>query len=170
MPEELEYRYWERGYLTEEEASTLTTPATGRIDISFQMTRKEPSLHAFWNTAPKVGMIVFALTFLTICLMVGVFKPRKQMPADQVQAMEFAQSKGRARKDGRTGVFFEDIAGLDSILDDLRQIVEVITITDSAILCLAACSFSKSLRSIEMLTQSHPKEFCSKVLQERERH
>ena len=169
MPDtELEEVYADRGYLKKSEASRLTSPATGLIDISFQMTRKEPSLHGFWHIAPRVAMIIFALTFLAICLMVGVFKPRKQMPADQVQAMEFAQSKGRARKDGRTGVFFEDIAGLDSILEDLKQLVEVIVISRFAHFMLC-CSFSKSLTSIKLFVQSHPREFYSKVLQERER-
>ena len=52
-------------------------------------------------------------------------RPRKQMPTDPIQAMEFAQSKGQARKDGRTGVTFADVAGCDEAVRQLRFVVEV---------------------------------------------
>ena len=47
------------------------------------------------------------------------------MPSDPIQAMEFAQSKGQARKDGKTGISFGDIAGLEATKDELREVVEV---------------------------------------------
>lgn len=47
------------------------------------------------------------------------------MPTDPIQAMEFAQSKGQARKDGRTGVTFADVAGCDEAVRQLRFVVEV---------------------------------------------
>jgi hypothetical protein len=40
------------------------------------------------------------------------------------QAMEFAQSKGQARKEGLTNVRFEDVAGLDETLTELKEVVE----------------------------------------------
>ena len=46
------------------------------------------------------------------------------MPSDPIQAMEFAQSKGQARKDGRTGVTFGDIAGMEATKKELQQIVQ----------------------------------------------
>ena len=46
------------------------------------------------------------------------------MPNDPIQAMEFAQSKGQARKDGRTGVLFADVAGCDDALRKLGYVVE----------------------------------------------
>lgn len=52
-------------------------------------------------------------------------RPRKQMPSDPIQAMEFAQSKGQARKDGRTGVTFADVAGCDEAVRQLQFVVEV---------------------------------------------
>ncbi len=52
-------------------------------------------------------------------------RPRKQMPNDPIQAMEFAQSKGQARKDGRTGVTFADVAGADEAVRQLQFVVEV---------------------------------------------
>lgn len=123
--EELLHFYEMEGYVPEEDAHLLIEPGKGMLDVSFHGTRSEPCLHSLWYTVPKIGLIVFSLTFLGLCLIVGIFKPKKQMPADPMQAMEFAQSKGRARKDGRTDVEFEDIAGLDKILAELKEIVEV---------------------------------------------
>ena len=45
------------------------------------------------------------------------------MPSDPIQAMEFAQSKGQAHKEGRTDVTLKDVAGLDSIVGRLQQVV-----------------------------------------------
>ncbi len=45
------------------------------------------------------------------------------MPSDPIQAMEFAQSKGQAHKEGRTNVTLKDVAGLDSIVGRLQQVV-----------------------------------------------
>lgn len=74
---------------------------------------------------PPVFFVIFAFSFLGVCLFLGIFAPRKQMPTDPMQAMEFAQSKGKARVDGRTSVGFKDVAGLDTIIDDLKEIVKV---------------------------------------------
>lgn len=40
-------------------------------------------------------------------------------------AIEFAQSKGQARQEGKTGVKFDDVAGMDQTLVELQEIVEV---------------------------------------------
>ena len=44
------------------------------------------------------------------------------MPSDPIQAMEFAQSKGQAHKEGRTGITLADVAGLDPIVGRLQQV------------------------------------------------
>lgn len=41
------------------------------------------------------------------------------------QAMEFAQSKGNARRDGSTGVTFADVGGLGNTIGEMMQVVEV---------------------------------------------
>jgi ATP-dependent Zn protease len=38
--------------------------------------------------------------------------------------MEFAQSKGKARKEGMTNVRFSDVAGLENMVGELREVVE----------------------------------------------
>ena len=55
-------------------------------------------------------------------------RPRRQMPGDPIEAMEFAQSKAKARKEGQTSVTFADVAGIDPIVSELQGIVEVISI------------------------------------------
>ena len=47
------------------------------------------------------------------------------MPGDPIEAMEFAQSKGKARKEGQTSVTFSDVAGIDPIVSELQGIVKV---------------------------------------------
>ena len=47
------------------------------------------------------------------------------MPSDAFMAIEFAQSKGQARQEGKTGVKFADVAGMDQTLEELQEIVEV---------------------------------------------
>ena len=47
------------------------------------------------------------------------------MPADPIQAMEFAQSKGQARREGKTGTGFKDVAGIEYIQTELQDIVSV---------------------------------------------
>ena len=47
------------------------------------------------------------------------------MPGDPIEAMEFAQSKGKARKEGQTSVNFADVAGIDPIVAELQGIVTV---------------------------------------------
>lgn len=41
------------------------------------------------------------------------------------QAMEFAQSKGNARRDGSTGVTFSDVGGLQPVMSEMMEVVEV---------------------------------------------
>lgn len=95
------------------------------LDVSFHLTPNEVSLHSTWAILPSVLFVTFAFSFLGVCLTLGIFAPRKQMPTDPMQAMEFAQSKGKARMDGRTDTCFEDVAGLNSIIGDLKDIVNV---------------------------------------------
>ncbi|KAK9817111.1 hypothetical protein WJX72_009705 [[Myrmecia] bisecta] len=107
-----------------------TTPQTYRcpgeqlMGVSFQMTPNERTFHGVWDRVPSFLFFTFSFSFLAVCLAIGIFKPRKQMPNDPIQAMEFAQSKGQARKEGRTNVKFADVAGLDATVSDLRDVVE----------------------------------------------
>jgi ATP-dependent metalloprotease FtsH len=71
--------------------------------------------------APAVAAMAFVFAVVAFSL---VDSFRKKMPQDFQEAIEFAQSKGRARRDGSTGVTFADVAGADAALGDVRFLVE----------------------------------------------
>eukprot|EP00887_Chlorella_sp_A99_P007243 scaffold2.g7243.t1 len=104
--------------------AAYSCPADRLLDVSFHMTRQEPSLHAFWEGLPSALFYAFGLSFLGVALLVGIFRPRKQMPIDMFQAMEFAQSKGNARRDGSTGVGFADVGGLGAAIKEMQEVVD----------------------------------------------
>ncbi|KAK9845482.1 hypothetical protein WJX81_007602 [Elliptochloris bilobata] len=99
-------------------------PGERMLEIEYKTTPKQYNLHWIQEVAPAYGFLAFSFSFLIIALGIGIFRPRKQMPNDPIQAMEFAQSKGQARKDGKTGVLFADVAGCDDALRKLGYVVE----------------------------------------------
>ena len=98
-------------------------PADNLLDISFHSTPPEFSLHSFWENLPGAIFYGVGLSFLGVALALGIFKPRRQMPTDMFQAMEFAQSKGNARRDGSTGIKFDDVGGLGATVHQLMEVV-----------------------------------------------
>ena len=98
-------------------------PGENLLKVQFARTRPEFSLAGFWDKLPSILFIGFAFSFTFVAIGLGIFKPRKQMPSDPLQAMEFAQSKAKARKDGATDVAFDDVAGIDNVKADLLEIV-----------------------------------------------
>eukprot|EP00894_Picocystis_sp_ML_P000054 jgi/Pico_ML_1/50571/g1757.t2 len=68
--------------------------------------------------------ILGAAGFIVVSLFFGIFKPRKAMPSDPVQAIEFGQSKGLARKEGKTSIKFDDVGGLGREVEEFQEVVE----------------------------------------------
>lgn len=101
-------------------------PGARLLDISFHYTTPEVSLHGAYEKIPSFLFFSFAFSFVGVAVAFGLFNPKKQMPADLQQAMEFAQSKGQARKDGRTEVRFADVAGMDATLRELQEVVDLL--------------------------------------------
>ena len=62
------------------------------------------------------GIFIFLSIYLGIVRKAGI-------PTDTIQAMEFGQSKAKSRKEGRTGVTFKDVAGLETVLEELQEVV-----------------------------------------------
>jgi ATP-dependent metalloprotease FtsH len=62
------------------------------------------------------GIFIFFSIYLGLVRKGGI-------PTDTIQAMEFGQSKAKSRKEGRTGVTFADVAGLDTVRDELAEVV-----------------------------------------------
>ncbi|KFM28746.1 ATP-dependent zinc metalloprotease FtsH [Auxenochlorella protothecoides] len=103
--------------------TTYSCPADKQLSVTFHQTLPEYSLGWLFKAIPQYGIYGIALSFLAVVLAVGIFKPRKQMPIDLFMALEFAQSKGKARKDGTTGVGFADVGGIGTAIHDLNDVV-----------------------------------------------
>lgn len=74
-------------------------------------------------TKLDLGIIAIAGgVFIFICIYLGLIR-KGGIPTDQIQAMEFGQSKAKSRMDGRTGVRFADVAGLGPVIDELQEVV-----------------------------------------------
>ena len=80
-----------------------------------------------------VGRPGFACVAATVWLLGTAMLPFTHPPALPApapawaprQAMEFAQSKGNARREGSTGVTFADVGGLGGTIAEMMQVVEV---------------------------------------------
>jgi len=95
--------------------------------ISFSVLPPMPTFYFAWNPN-NTGPLYFL-----ICLTAGVVIPSLRrsrildittLEEDPGAAQEFARSKAAARKEGLTGVEFNDIAGLDPILGEVLEVVE----------------------------------------------
>jgi ATP-dependent Zn protease len=65
---------------------------------------------------------VATAVFLFGSIWAGILK-KTGIPTDTVQALEFAQAKSDARKEGQTGVTFKDVAALGSTVEELEEVV-----------------------------------------------
>ncbi|KAL4448900.1 hypothetical protein ABPG77_007617 [Micractinium sp. CCAP 211/92] len=118
-----EREYWDQGWV-DKNSHRYSCPAEKHLDVSFHLTPEEFSLHGVWEALPSFLFYAFGISFLGVSLAIGIFRPRKQMPVDMFQAIEFAQSKGNARRDGSTGVTFADVGGLGNTIGEMMQVVE----------------------------------------------
>ncbi len=116
--------YESDGYL-DPSRITYSCPGDRMLDVSFHMTPQHMSLAGLWLRIPQFLFYSFAFSFLGVCIFIGIFRPRKQMPTDPMQAIEFAQSKGKARQEGRTGVTLADVGGLGPVSEELNNVVDV---------------------------------------------
>ena len=112
-----------KGWTKAAKGQQYDCPADRHLKMSFSYTQPERTLHAFWEMLPSVAFYAFGMSFLAAALAIGIFRPRRQMPTDMFQAMEFAQSKGTARKDGSTGVKFADVGGLGATIHEMMDVV-----------------------------------------------
>ncbi|KAI7845492.1 hypothetical protein COHA_001038 [Chlorella ohadii] len=118
-----ERQFYEKGFV-DRRKHAYVCPAERHLDVSFNLTPQEFSLRWLWDSLPLFLFYAFGVSFLGVALAIGIFRPRKQMPVDMFQAMEFAQSKGNARRDGSTGITFSDVGGLGNTIGEMMQVVE----------------------------------------------
>jgi len=120
---------------------TLTEDVGGgtfRVDMPLPEL-EEVALHAMTSAETNVGfhqppgrdgmnpldlalLAISAGVFVFTSIYLGIIK-KSGIPMDQVQALEFAQSRSEARKEGKTDVKFSDVAALGSVVEELEEVV-----------------------------------------------
>ncbi|KAI3430488.1 hypothetical protein D9Q98_005083 [Chlorella vulgaris] len=119
-----EEEYYSQGWVDTKADHKYSCPAERHLAVSFHQTPQEFTMHGIYSQLPQFLFYSFGISFLGVALAIGIFRPRKQMPVDMFQAMEFAQSKGNARREGSTGVTFSDVGGLGNTIQDMMKVVE----------------------------------------------
>jgi cell division protease FtsH len=72
---------------------------------------------------PNIIVQTAIMSFVFAVVLFGIFRKKNRQPVDLQEALEFAQSKAKARKDGTTDVTLDDVAGLDSVKHQFEEIV-----------------------------------------------
>jgi len=83
--------------------------------------------HQKWRPTTYSGLEFLAyslggLVFMVGSIYLGIVR-KTSVPQDQFQAMQFAQSRAGARRDGTVDVTLEDVGGLENIIEDLEEVV-----------------------------------------------
>ncbi|KAK9792719.1 hypothetical protein WJX73_003140 [Symbiochloris irregularis] len=124
FPEEAHEDFLDDMYI-EQRKYPYDCPGEKHIQLTYHTA---PIMSPTTNPVVKNGLLVVCLllplAFMGIALGLGIFKKRKIMPQDLLEAQEFAQSKAQAQKRGKTGIMFADVAGADSTLKELQEVVE----------------------------------------------
>ena len=68
-----------------------------------------------------VGNLIFPV--LLIASLFFLFRRSNNMPGGPGQAMNFGKSKARFQMDAKTGVMFDDVAGIDEAKEELQEVV-----------------------------------------------
>eukprot|EP00894_Picocystis_sp_ML_P005014 jgi/Pico_ML_1/55531/g1204.t1 len=123
LPEEFNQEEVENGISDDPNAYPYDCPGEYYLDVGFYRTPSEPDV-VFLDDLPAMVFILGAAGFIVVSLFFGIFKPRKAMPSDPVQAIEFGQSKGLARKEGKTSIKFDDVGGLGREVEEFQEVVE----------------------------------------------
>lgn len=98
-------------------------PAPQLIDVAYNYTKPEFSLHFLWMALFNVVVIGGLFGGIFAAVIWQILRKKKKMPQDMQEAIEFAQSKGTARREGQTGISFADVGGLGDSLYELNEIV-----------------------------------------------
>lgn len=89
-----------------------------------RLTPPELDFRPVYEFIPNIIVQTAIMSFVFAVVIFGIFRKKKGQPADLQDALEFAQSKAKARKDGTTDVTLDDVAGLDSVKNMFEEIVQ----------------------------------------------
>lgn len=76
-----------------------------------------------YEFVPNIILQAAIMSFVFAVVLFGIFRKKNRQPVDLQEALEFAQSKAKARKDGTTDVKLSDVAGLDVVKHQFEEIV-----------------------------------------------
>jgi cell division protease FtsH len=82
-------------------------------------------MHGIYVILPQIIGQAAIMSFVFLTVLFGIFRSTKNRePNDLQEAIEFAQSKAKARKDGTTGVTLADVAGLDNVKHQFHEVID----------------------------------------------
>lgn len=97
-----------------------------KLDIQWQWTAADYSLGPYLKEVPKAMFWGFTYSFIAVAIGISLFTRQRKPPMDVQGAVEFAYSKADARKDGKVDVKFCDVAGMDDVISQLKEVVELL--------------------------------------------
>eukprot|EP00746_Dinoflagellata_sp_MGD_P154369 gnl/MRDRNA2_/MRDRNA2_84769_c0_seq1.p1 gnl/MRDRNA2_/MRDRNA2_84769_c0~~gnl/MRDRNA2_/MRDRNA2_84769_c0_seq1.p1 ORF type:complete len:755 (+),score=34.34 gnl/MRDRNA2_/MRDRNA2_84769_c0_seq1:57-2267(+) len=98
-------------------------PGDKKIHVSWHWTLPEFKFSPYIKATPKILFWCFAYSFIGVVIGMSIFSRKEKPPMDVQGALEFAYSKADARKDGKTGICFRDIAGMENVVKQLKEVV-----------------------------------------------
>jgi ATPase family associated with various cellular activities (AAA) len=106
------------------ESSKLSSARLTAAPPACRRTAGPTTYHGALAVIPGVAKDIAVMSFVIVTVLLGVFRVRKnKAPSDLQEALEFSQSKAKARKDGTTGVTLADVAGMDNVVHEFHEIV-----------------------------------------------
>lgn len=76
-----------------------------------------------------LGVSLASCAALFVVVVAGL-RVKQGIPQDQFAAIDFAQSRASIREEGKTGVKFEDVAGMEDTMDELKEVVSFLKSPD----------------------------------------
>jgi ATP-dependent metalloprotease FtsH len=101
-------------------------PGCKKLEITWHWTAPEYDIGPYTKMAPKIMFWAFTFSFIAISISISLFAKDKREITDIQDAIDFSYSKADARKDGKINVKFSDVAGIDTILNQLIEVVELL--------------------------------------------
>ncbi len=86
-----------------------------KVDIGVKPIKQQP---IFWQLAST-----FFVPVLLIFLLFFLFKRVNNAPGGPAQTLSFGKSKAKFSPEAKTGVIFDDVAGVDSAKEELQEVV-----------------------------------------------
>jgi ATP-dependent metalloprotease FtsH len=118
--------FFDNEYWVEARQIKYNAPGERKLDITWNWTSPEYAFGPYLKMVPKAIFWGIAYSFILISIGISLFSKEKKPPIDIQGAIEFSYSKADARKDGKVDVKFCDVAGIENVLDQLKEIVEIL--------------------------------------------